>query len=222
VFPSFLRSDSPEARPVTADLTALLGSRICHDLISPLGAIGNGVELLSMAPGGAGAELALISQSVAHARARLCFFRVAFGTARRGHPVPLAEVRCILDDMTRDSRLRIEFHGAPDPARPDVKLCFLLLMCLETALPYGGRIVVEQSGGGWQLLAEATRTRIDAGLWARLADRDASADLQPSQVQFALAAAELAARGIVPSVAPAEERIVIGFRTDGPNARAPE
>lgn len=31
------------------DLTALLGSRICHDLISPLGAIGNGVELLSMA-----------------------------------------------------------------------------------------------------------------------------------------------------------------------------
>ncbi len=41
------------------DLIALVGSRICHDLVSPLGAIGNGVELLAMAGAMPGPELAL-------------------------------------------------------------------------------------------------------------------------------------------------------------------
>ena len=52
------------------DLAALLGSRICHDLISPIGAIGNGLELLMMDPGTHGPEMSLISESVGHANAR--------------------------------------------------------------------------------------------------------------------------------------------------------
>jgi histidine phosphotransferase ChpT len=63
------------------DLAALIGSRICHDLISPIGAIGNGVELLLMEASGKGPELSLISESVAAANARIRFFRVAFGAA---------------------------------------------------------------------------------------------------------------------------------------------
>ena len=63
------------------DLAALIASRICHDLISPLGAIGNGVELLAMEPGGTRPEMALISESVANANARIRFFRICFGQA---------------------------------------------------------------------------------------------------------------------------------------------
>ncbi|HMS96693.1 MAG TPA: histidine phosphotransferase, partial [Tabrizicola sp.] len=59
------------------DLAALIASRICHDLISPLGAIGNGVELLAMER--AGPELDLLSESVAHANARIRLFRISFG-----------------------------------------------------------------------------------------------------------------------------------------------
>jgi histidine phosphotransferase ChpT len=68
------------------DLTSLIGSRICHDLISPLGAIGNGVELLAMSGTAPGPEMDLISQSVENANARIRFFRVAFGAARGGQP----------------------------------------------------------------------------------------------------------------------------------------
>ena len=69
------------------DLSALLGSRICHDLISPLGAIANGVELLQMSGAAASPEVALIAESVANANARIRFFRVAYGIASAGQRV---------------------------------------------------------------------------------------------------------------------------------------
>ena len=56
---------------MTLDLAALVGSRICHDLISPIGAIGNGVELLSLTDGDTGAEMDLINESVQNANARI-------------------------------------------------------------------------------------------------------------------------------------------------------
>ena len=75
------------------DLTALVGSRICHDLINPIGAIGNGVELLAMADAPPSAELALISQSVDSAMARIAMFRVAFGAATDGGQMGAREIR---------------------------------------------------------------------------------------------------------------------------------
>ena len=59
------------------DLAALVGSRICHDLISPIGAIGNGVELLALTDGDTGAEMELISESVQNASARIRYLRIA-------------------------------------------------------------------------------------------------------------------------------------------------
>ena len=68
-----------------AELASLVAARLCHDLVSPLGAIGNGVELLEMSgdfPGiSKSPELALITESVRSARARVRFFRTAFGHA---------------------------------------------------------------------------------------------------------------------------------------------
>ena len=58
------------------DIAALVGSRICHDLISPIGAIGNGVELIGLTENTSSPELALISESVDNANARIRFFRV--------------------------------------------------------------------------------------------------------------------------------------------------
>jgi histidine phosphotransferase ChpT len=64
---------------IGADLSGLIASRICHDLISPVGAISNGLELLEMAPGGSGEEAGLIRQSADAATASLKFMRIAFG-----------------------------------------------------------------------------------------------------------------------------------------------
>jgi histidine phosphotransferase ChpT len=205
------------------DLTALLGSRICHDLISPLGAIGNGVELMMMTPGSAGPELALISESVTNANARIRFFRIAFGASAAGQSVSRAEVRSILDDMTRGGRLTIDWGLAEDQARRDVKLFFLLIQCLEVALAYGGQITLRplETGPGWQIAATAARMKIDPALWSRLSRRDASADLEPAQVQFALAAQELADRGLVLTPAVSDTSLTMHVTPQGRAAVAP-
>ncbi|MCL4674724.1 MAG: hypothetical protein KJZ59_01530, partial [Pararhodobacter sp.] len=61
-------------------LAAMIGSRLCHDLVSPLGAIGNGVELLQMTQAPT-PELDLVSEAVKTAQSRIRLFRLAFGVA---------------------------------------------------------------------------------------------------------------------------------------------
>lgn len=176
-----------------ADLVALVGSRLCHDLVSPLGAIGNGLELLAMAGGGADDEMQLVTESVAHANARLKFFRVAFGQAAGDQRLGHREIVALLDDIALGGRLSFDWQPEGDQARREVKLGFLAVLCLETALPWGGRIIISTAGGGWRLAAEARRTRPDPDLWARL--DGGTAPLAPAQVQFGLLATEAARQG---------------------------
>ncbi len=166
------------------DLAALVGSRLCHDLISPLGAIGNGVELLTMTGLGQSPELQLIAQSVASANARIKFFRIAFGQARGGHWLARAEVVSVLEAMSQGGRLQIEWQVGGDQPRALVKLAFLSVLCLEQALPWGGKLEISEADDGWRLQAQAPRTRPDPALWARL-DHIAG-PVSPAQVQFAL------------------------------------
>lgn len=188
----------PPDQTLPTDLIALVGSRICHDLVSPLGAIGNGVELLAMAGAMPGPELALIAESVTNASARLRFFRIAYGAAPPGHGVARAEIRSILDDMTRGGRLKIDWDVAGDAARTEAKLAFLAIQCLESALPFGGRIRVGADGALWQIGAEAPKLKIDPALWAPLGDGKGAGEaggIAAAEVQFALLPAELARQG---------------------------
>ncbi len=193
------------------DLTALLGSRICHDLISPLGAIGNGVELLMMTGASAGPEIALISQSVASANARIRFFRIAFGAASPGQPIGRAEVVSVLDDLTRGGRLAITWQGQPEAPRGAVKTAFLAILCLETALPYGGRIRIATTGDQWQIDAEADKLKLDAPLWDRIAGKVPGTALAAAHVQFALLPDEARRHGRMLRLSLAERHISISF-----------
>lgn len=183
------RAPAPKS-PVTgasrADLTALLGSRICHDLISPLGAISNGVELLSMSGLSAAPEIALIAESVENANARIKFFRVAFGATSQGARVASGEIRTILTDLTKGSRLSIGWTDGGDPDRAEVKLTFLLIQCLETAMPWGGQITVVQEGGSWTITGAADRLKIDTDLWDLLLGQGDAEALTSASVHFAL------------------------------------
>lgn len=194
------------------ELAALIGSRICHDLVSPIGAIGNGVELLAMA-GAAGPEVRLIAESVAAANARIRFFRIAFGAATPGQRVALPEIRLLLDDLTRGGRLSFDWQVPGDQPRGIVKLAFLVLQCCETALPFGGRVTIAAAEGAWQILAEADKLKIDDALWARLAGSGGQAEgtVAPAQVQFALAPTEAAALGRALQVTRAPGRVEIRF-----------
>jgi histidine phosphotransferase ChpT len=174
------------------DLAALIASRICHDLISPIGAIGNGVELLSMEPGGQSPELALISESVANANARIRFFRISFGAATGDQRIARSEVLSVLTDLTGGGRVSYSWASGSDLPRREVRLAFLLLQCVETALAYGGKVQVTRDDAGWTILADAARLKIDPALWETLTEPRAPAEIGTSHVHFALVPEELA------------------------------
>lgn len=184
--------------PEKPDIAALMGSRICHDLISPIGAIGNGVELMMLDGGPPGPELTLISESVASASARIRFFRVVFGLASAEQRIDKGEVAGLLADVMRGGRLTVDWQSQDDLSRREVKLALLLILCLETAMPHGGRITVDLSDGRRILTAHSPRLRIDPDLWEVLSNPAApvAAGIGPDQVQFLLVPHELALQAL--------------------------
>lgn len=179
---------------LTREIADMIGSRICHDLISPVGAISNGVELLAMSGVGAGPELSLISESVDNANARVKFFRIAFGVASSGQLTSRVEMASIFKDSGTE---RVSYHWDPatDLPRAEVKLACLMVMCMETALPRGGEIRVRHEDGGWSVSARADRLEPSPDLWARLGAVVSPDGLSPAQVQFVLAPMQAAALG---------------------------
>ncbi|KNG95013.1 histidine phosphotransferase family protein [Pseudaestuariivita atlantica] len=170
-----------------ANLSALLGSRICHDLISPIGAINNGLELLAMTSQGAGSpEMVLIQDSCRSASARIRFFRVAFGVASPAQRMGPGELRGIIADFTEGSRLRVDWSPEIDASRAEAQLAFLGILCAETAMPFGGTLKIDESGGRWKLTAKADTFKIDPEIWDNLPAGDLVAAKEPGLVQFCL------------------------------------
>lgn len=167
------------------NLAALIGSRICHDLISPIGAINNGLELLGMAGASNTPEMDLIQESVGNASARIRFFRIAFG-ATGEQMMGRTEVVSILKDLMEGARLDVAWGPMDAQPRSSVRLAFLALQCVETAMPYGGRVEISQQDGSWLLHGRADKLNIIEAIWSILATKDVPDDLRPAQVQFAL------------------------------------
>lgn len=177
------------------DLAALVGSRICHDLISPIGAIGNGVELLSLTDGDTGAEMELINESVQNASARIRYFRIAYGAASEDQMVGRAEVLSILSANARGGRFNYIWQIEGDQPRRMVRSALLMLQALESAMPLGGDIQIYQENGEWVMRAEGKRLVVDSGLWDSLLSPKMDSAYNASQVQFALLPSVLAEAG---------------------------
>jgi histidine phosphotransferase ChpT len=177
------------------DLNALVAARLCHDLISPIGAIGNGLELLELAAGNGSDELALVNDSVATALAKLRFYRVAFGPADAQARQSLDEAAQITDAM---------FHGrfgvtwqvsATDLARPVARLAYLAVLCLERSLPMGGQVAIAAGDGAITLSVAGRRTAPPTDLWAHVVEGRPLAELKADGVQFPLLRQALEATG---------------------------
>jgi histidine phosphotransferase ChpT len=193
-------------------LCALIGSRICHDLVNPVGAIANGVELLQLggaAPGSA--ELALVADSVAETAARLRFFRIAFGQAAPGQSLDAAEAREILAGCHAGGRLTVAWELPGSCPRGEAQVAFLLLQCVETALPRGGEVRIAAEDGGWRIEASGPRLAADPSVWELLQGGTVPAALRPGEVQFALAPRAAAALGRRLSATLSDDRIAIVF-----------
>lgn len=187
------------------DLCGLLGARLCHDLISPIGAIGNGVELLEMTGGStAGPEMSLIADSVAAAAARVRFYRLAFGTAAPDQTVGRAEMSALARALAATGGPVLDWQGPEAARRDEVRLACLLALCLEHALARGIPVTVSAEDGRWRLAAAAGPQRLETPLWDRLSRPGAEGPLAAAEIQFALAPRAAAAMGrrITTAIAP--------------------
>ena len=177
------------------NLAALVGSRICHDLISPIGAIGNGVELLGLTHGADTPEMALIADSVQNANARIRLFRIAFGAAAPSQSVSQSEIQSILSDVARGGRNDYGWQIVGDQPRDLVRAALLTLLCFETALPVGGTMNIAQTDSTWHFSATASRINVNPALWGTLHGSDTDFTHTAAYVQFALLPAALAEAG---------------------------
>ena len=205
-----MRDEQPQ--PEGQTLADLIGSRLCHDLSNPLGAIGNGVELLEMTGGGGGPEMALIRDAVADALARVRFLRLAFGHAGPDHLTSAREARAAVSDLYRQSRTVPDWTPQADLPRLQVKIGFLMMLCADTALPMGGRVSVATDGAGhWTLEALSDRIVLDEALWSvlRFGATAAGRPLRPAEVQFPLLRETAAATGATVSYLHEDGRLIL-------------
>ena len=128
------------------DLAALLCSRVCHDIISPVGAINNGLELLD--EGGADEDaMKLIRASARNASARLQFARIAFGAAgSAGMQIDTGDAESVAKGFLANEKPELEWTGGRALLpKNQVKLLLNLLLVANAAIPRGGKLTVELS-----------------------------------------------------------------------------
>jgi len=134
------------------DLAALLCSRVCHDLVSPVGAIMNGIEVMEDDSDEETKTFALelIKKSARTAAAKLQFCRLAFGAAgSAGAQIDSGDAENVARALLEDDKLKIDWN-LPRLLLPKnrVKLLLNMLLVASHAIPRGGALTVEPVGAG--------------------------------------------------------------------------
>ena len=132
------------------ELSALVSSKICHDIISPVGAIANGLEVLDEDDGGDMHEhaMGLIRKSATQASAKLQFARLAFGAAgSAGAEIDLNEAEKVARAVAESDKHTVDWDGpAATVAKDKVKLLLNMITLALGALPRGGALKISITG----------------------------------------------------------------------------
>jgi histidine phosphotransferase ChpT len=169
------------------DLAALLSSRVCHDVISPVGAITNGLELLEMDDDEAMREEAmkLVRKSAKQASAKLQFCRIAFGAAgSAGAHLDLGDAGDKAKAFMEDEKAKLDWQ-APRENRPkqQVKLLLNMLLIATAGIPKGGTVTVSAAGDDFLVRASGPDARVPEKIAAVLNGTLEMAELDARLVQ---------------------------------------
>ncbi|MBB3763643.1 histidine phosphotransferase family protein [Sphingomicrobium lutaoense] len=207
------------------EFSSLLCSRLCHDLLSPVGALNNGIELLADETDPEMRErcLQLLSDSARSTAAKLKFFRLAFGAAGGyGSEIDTGEAKAALEGLFGEEK-RIELGWMVSEAKlpkEALKLLLNLAMIAGDGLVRGGRLDVgaERHDGGIDIAirAEGPRMVIDPALREMLAKGSDMAKVEP-RTAAAYMAHRLASEGggTIQLSDPADELLVLGVSLKG-------
>jgi histidine phosphotransferase ChpT len=207
------------------DLASLLCSRLCHDLLSPVGAMNNGLELLADEhdPAMRARCMDLLAESAKSAADKLKFFRLAFGAAGGfGPAVDPAEARAVIEPLvTGSGRTTLEW-AVPAELMPKraVKILLNLVFIANDALVRGGSLFVgaELREGEQEIVIRANGPRIILDSAVRDAlEGKLEASMIDSRTSAAWMVRSLAVRGggIVQIAEPDGEHMVIGALVRG-------
>ncbi len=172
------------AKPIdlsSLDLAALIASRVCHDIISPVGAITNGLEVLDEENNEEMREFAmdLIRKSARQASAKLQFARLSFGAAgSAGAEIDLGDAHSVADGYMAGEKSDLVWN-VPRllMGKNKVKLLLNLLLIANQCVPRGGTITVEMlnedaQAPSFRLTAQGLNARIPAMIADLLTDED--------------------------------------------------
>src|SRR5215813_3781002 len=157
------------------DLAALLCSRVCHDLISPTGAIVNGLEVLEEEDSDEETKafaLDLIKRSAKTASARLQFCRLAFGSAGApGGNIDIGDAQAMARAFIEDGKNKLAWNLPPALlAKNRLKLLLNLLIIAGQTIPRGGTLTVDAIGEGETMGFRIAATGLNARVPQNIAD----------------------------------------------------
>jgi histidine phosphotransferase ChpT len=204
--------------PIEAlDLAALLCSRVCHDLISPVGAIVNGLEVLAEEKDEETKTFALdlIKKSAGTASAKLQFCRVAFGAAgSAGAQIDLGDAETITRGFFEDDKTKLAWN-LPRALLPKnrVKLLLNLLLIAGQTIPRGGRLTVDPIGEGesmgFKVSAAGVNAKVPPAVAALLAGDAGGTALDAHRIQPFYASLLAQACGVKAAMAMEGETVVV-------------
>ena len=208
------------AGPITLealDLAALLCSRVCHDLISPVGAVVNGLEVLEEGKDEETRTFALdlIKKSSQQASARLQFCRLAFGAAgSAGAAIDLGDAQGVARGFLEDGKTRLEWN-LPRELLPKnrVKLLLNLLLLAGQTIPRGGTLRVDPVGEGpamsFRITATGQNARVPQAVPGLLAGEPAGQTVDSHAIQPFYTGLLARSCGLSVTLAPENEAIVV-------------
>lgn len=179
------------------DLAAMLCSRLCHDMLSPVGALANGLELLADEQDPAMRErcMELLEQSARISTDKLRFFRLAFGAAGGfGEAIPIEEAKAVIEALASDAK-RVTINWAiaePSLPKPAIKVLLNLAQIGLDSLVRGGTLDIgaERRDGAVEIV---TRARGDRIAFDETIGRALQGDLDDSEITSRTAAAHMIA-----------------------------
>jgi histidine phosphotransferase ChpT len=171
----------------------LLAARLCHELVSPVGAISNGVELLGEEdPDFMRDAIALIGQSARTASRRLQFYRFAYGTTASASGAPPSAGRELAEGLCEGTKLRCDWAAEAATLPIDwQRLACNMLVLAGDVLPRGGTVLVRplRAGqSGIEVTAEGETINVTPELRAALQPGTAAAELTSRTIQGYFAA----------------------------------
>jgi histidine phosphotransferase ChpT len=202
------------------DLAALLCSHVCHDLISPTGAIVNGLEVLDEAKDEETKTFAyeLIKKSAATASARLQFCRIAFGAAgSAGAQIDLGDAETVARGFIEDGKTKLAWQ-LPRAllAKNRVKLLLNMIIVAGHAIPRGGLLTAEPLGSGdtmgFRIVATGLNARVPQAVPGLLAAQSDSQAIDAHAVQAYYTGLLARSCGLAVTIAAENDAIVVATR----------